>query len=197
MLSRNLFRNVSNWTRTGLRISDIPDEDFVIKYLKYEGERHTLLFSKTGSEISAISGTCTHRPVLLSKAIRDGDDLRCFCHGAVFDLRSGAVKGAPATKPLPKFDLKIENDEISINLDAKENSKIYEKVDENLKPVCVIGAGAAGTALASELVKNNFNRPIQLITKEDIEVYNDSKIRYYLVEHFEFQNRSRKVKIFW
>ena len=66
--------------------------------------------------------------------------------------------------------MKIENDEISINLDAKKNSKIYEKIDENLKPVCVIGAGAAGTAFASELVKNNFNRPIQLITKEDIEV---------------------------
>ena len=62
---------------------------------------YDLLFSKNEkNEISCISAVCTHRPVLMSKACRTGNQIRCCSHGAIFDITSGKVLLSPATENL-------------------------------------------------------------------------------------------------
>ena len=49
--------------------------------------------------------------------MRTGDSIRCHCHGAIFNLDSGAVECSPATNPLRKFQVRVGDDEIiSVNL---------------------------------------------------------------------------------
>jgi nitrite reductase/ring-hydroxylating ferredoxin subunit len=38
-----------------------------------------------------------------------GGRLECAWHGAVFDCRTGAVKRFPATEPLPRYEVKVED----------------------------------------------------------------------------------------
>jgi 3-phenylpropionate/trans-cinnamate dioxygenase ferredoxin subunit len=54
--------------------------------------------------VHAFADVCTHRRCNFSVgADLDGPELTCECHGAVFDLRSGAVLAPPATEPLPVY----------------------------------------------------------------------------------------------
>ena len=93
-----------------------------------------LLFSKDEhSNINCVSAVCTHRPVLMSKVrdsqswienitlnkgIRTENRIRCHSHGAIFDLASGGVIGAPATKPLNAFPLQLKiSGEIEVDVE--------------------------------------------------------------------------------
>jgi Rieske Fe-S protein len=49
--------------------------------------------------LAAFSALCTHAGCEVAYR---GNELRCPCHGAVFDARDGSVKGGPAPRPLPR-----------------------------------------------------------------------------------------------
>jgi len=65
--------------------------------------------------IYAINDTCTHEEEYLSEGeLVDGCCVECAAHGAVFDLRTGAVKALPATEPVQTYTVRIEGDDIQV-----------------------------------------------------------------------------------
>ena len=52
---------------------------------------------------------CTHEEVPLSEGYLHGDIIECDAHGARFDLKTGAVRSAPAVLPLKMFKTKAED----------------------------------------------------------------------------------------
>ncbi|MGD8793038.1 MAG: Rieske 2Fe-2S domain-containing protein, partial [Anaerolineae bacterium] len=40
----------------------------------------------------------------------------CPRHGARFDVRSGQVKALPAVQPIPTYEVKVEGDEVFVDL---------------------------------------------------------------------------------
>jgi Rieske Fe-S protein len=40
----------------------------------------------------------------------------CPCHGSIYDLKTGTFLKGPTKKGEPKYDVKIENNDIMINL---------------------------------------------------------------------------------
>jgi 3-phenylpropionate/trans-cinnamate dioxygenase ferredoxin component len=61
------------------------------------GERRIALFNVDGT-FYAIDDTCTHRGGPLSDGMVLGNEVTCPWHGAVFDVRTGSVRGLPAPR---------------------------------------------------------------------------------------------------
>jgi 3-phenylpropionate/trans-cinnamate dioxygenase ferredoxin subunit len=69
-----------------------------------------------GGQLYATANICSHDYAELHEGYLDDDDctVECPLHGSLFDLRSGAARTLPATKPVKVYELRVEGDEIQI-----------------------------------------------------------------------------------
>jgi len=67
-----------------------------------------------GGRLYAFDDTCTHRGCSLSNGNLDGTTLTCACHGAAFDVTSGAVLRGPAERPVRSRTVQVEGDNLLI-----------------------------------------------------------------------------------
>jgi len=80
------------------------------------GDEEVALCSVDG-EIYAVANVCTHDNGPLAQGYLIGNEIECPRHGARFNVQTGEVKSLPAIIPLPTFEVKIEGDEILVNVD--------------------------------------------------------------------------------
>jgi nitrite reductase/ring-hydroxylating ferredoxin subunit len=74
------------------------------------------LVARVGGRFSALGNVCTHQGCRLPGGrIRDGA-IRCPCHGSAFDPVTGKVLQGPAERPLPVYHVKVENDQVWVDL---------------------------------------------------------------------------------
>ena len=69
---------------------------------------------RTDEGIFALDDICSHEYSKLSEGDVWAGEVYCQKHGSRFNLRTGAVTGLPATKPVAAWDVKVENGEIWI-----------------------------------------------------------------------------------
>ncbi len=62
----------------------------------------------------ALDNICTHGFVKMDEGRLRGVRLICPLHGASFDCRTGAVLGAPASKPLACWQVKVEGERVLV-----------------------------------------------------------------------------------
>ena len=67
--------------------------------------------------IYAVANVCTHDGGPLGEGHLLGDEIECPRHGARFNVRTGQVKSLPAIIPIPIFKVKIEGDDILVEVD--------------------------------------------------------------------------------
>jgi nitrite reductase/ring-hydroxylating ferredoxin subunit len=79
------------------------------------GARRIALFNIAGT-FYAIEDTCTHRGGPLSEGVVVGAEVTCPWHGAVFDVTSGSVLGAPAPRDVAHYAVRVEGEDIEIEL---------------------------------------------------------------------------------
>ncbi len=75
-----------------------------------------ILLANVNGSYYAIDNVCTHRGCQLSKGKLQGETVVCPCHGSTFDLKTGNFAKGPTKKPEPTYELKVENNDIMINL---------------------------------------------------------------------------------
>ena len=68
-------------------------------------------------KIYAIANVCTHDGGPLGEGYLLGEEIECPRHGARFNVRSGEVKVLPAIMPIPTFEVKIEGDDILVDVE--------------------------------------------------------------------------------
>ena len=73
------------------------------------------LFNVDGT-FHAIDDTCTHRGGPLSEGTVEGTEVTCPWHGAVFDITSGTVLGAPAPRNVAHYDVRVSGEDIEVEL---------------------------------------------------------------------------------
>ncbi|HEX3788772.1 MAG TPA: bifunctional 3-phenylpropionate/cinnamic acid dioxygenase ferredoxin subunit [Pseudonocardiaceae bacterium] len=56
----------------------------------------------------AIDDTCTHQDASLADGWLEGCQVECPLHASSFDLRTGAVTGLPAKKPVRTYPVSVE-----------------------------------------------------------------------------------------
>lgn len=79
------------------------------------GGENILLVNLDGKYL-AIGDICTHMTCKLSEGSIKGGSVTCPCHFSVFDVKTGKVLGGPAGKPEPVFKVKVEKEQILVDL---------------------------------------------------------------------------------
>ena len=65
----------------------------------------------------AIDDTCTHEQCsLAAEGTLEGTVVTCGCHGAQFDVTTGAVLAPPAPEPVKAYPLRVDNGSLVIEV---------------------------------------------------------------------------------
>lgn len=83
------------------------------KAFMVEGQDVLICHTKTG-EVYAVINMCSHALQQLEGGRMRGHKIICPLHGASFDMRTGAVTGAPAYEPIKIFPVKVEDGRILV-----------------------------------------------------------------------------------
>ena len=72
-----------------------------------------------GDDWYAIGDRCTHQDVSLAEGeiYPDTLEIECWKHGSCFSLVDGQPHALPATKPVPVYTVKIEGDDVFVEVD--------------------------------------------------------------------------------
>jgi len=89
-------------------------EDEQAKLVEVEGQKMALL--RAEGTFYALSDTCTHRGGPLSEGTVEGAEVTCPWHGAKFDIRTGAVLGAPARQGVKSYPVRVTGADVEIEV---------------------------------------------------------------------------------
>ncbi|MGE4239422.1 non-heme iron oxygenase ferredoxin subunit [Ramlibacter sp.] len=67
--------------------------------------------------VYATSNICTHATAAMSDGFLEGDCIECPLHQAVFHVPTGEVRGGPADEPLKTYPVRVEGDDVLVDLD--------------------------------------------------------------------------------
>jgi len=87
------------------------ESDLVTSMAVNVGESAVALF-RTEEGVFALDDICSHEYARLSEGEVWAGEVYCPKHGSRFDLRTGAVTGLPATKPVRSWQVKLQDGEI-------------------------------------------------------------------------------------
>jgi 3-phenylpropionate/trans-cinnamate dioxygenase ferredoxin subunit len=67
----------------------------------------------------ALGAICSHAQAFLDEGEVDPDleTIECPRHGSTFDLETGKPKSLPATSPVPAYRVKVEDDEVKVEME--------------------------------------------------------------------------------
>jgi 3-phenylpropionate/trans-cinnamate dioxygenase ferredoxin subunit len=99
--------------------SEIPEGEA----RKYQVDGHEIaVVNLGGGEYRALGDICSHAEAYLHEGEVDVDfeTIECPRHGSTFDLDTGKPKSLPATTPVPAYRVKVEGDELKIEIPDEE-----------------------------------------------------------------------------
>jgi 3-phenylpropionate/trans-cinnamate dioxygenase ferredoxin subunit len=77
-----------------------------------------VLLLRAREEVFAIGNQCTHQGAALDRGVvkiaGSVHTLTCPAHGSMFDLETGKVMRPPASKPVPVYDVKVEDGRVFV-----------------------------------------------------------------------------------
>jgi 3-phenylpropionate/trans-cinnamate dioxygenase ferredoxin subunit len=85
---------------------------------RVEVGRHTIALVRIGDDVYALGDTCSHADVSLSMGEVDADEctIECWKHGSLFSLRTGEALTLPATRPVPTYEVVVEDGDVVLVL---------------------------------------------------------------------------------
>jgi len=81
-------------------------------WITNEQELTFYVLTDNGRDFVAMSNVCTHLGCRV-RWVEDQEQFFCPCHNAAFD-KQGDVASGPPPRPLDKFEVKVENDQIFV-----------------------------------------------------------------------------------
>jgi len=131
-----------------------------------------VLLARVDGNCYALAAHCTHYGAPLAEGYLSGDRIVCPWHHACFNARNGNLEEPPALDSLAAYPIRIEGDEIFVDLPAEpadrrtpEMAALDTKSDD--RTFAIIGGGAAGYTAAQTLREVAFQGRIVMITPED------------------------------
>ena len=103
-----------NWIRA-CAADDIDDEDL----LRFDHCKNTYCIYNTPEGFFATDGYCTHEEEHLENGIVIDCVIECPLHQGRFDVRNGKALSAPVCVDLKIWPVRIEADEVYINIAAE------------------------------------------------------------------------------
>lgn len=95
-----------------LPVAELPPGQ--MRCVEIAGVSVLLVNAKDG--VYALHNVCSHAYARMDEGRLRGYRVICPLHGASFDVRSGAVLGAPATEPLQSFPARVVDGHIEVQV---------------------------------------------------------------------------------
>ena len=83
-----------------------------MKYIKLGRER--ILLVNLNGEYHAVSNICTCAYAPLSAGKLMGEDVWCYLHGSIFNVKTGEVVRSPAKRSLTVYRVRVEGDGVFV-----------------------------------------------------------------------------------
>jgi 3-phenylpropionate/trans-cinnamate dioxygenase ferredoxin subunit len=85
---------------------------------RFEFGPHKLCVVRCDDVVYAIGDTCSHAEVSLSEGevMCDLKEIECWKHGSTFSLVDGEPQSLPATRPVPVYDVRVEDGDVVVVL---------------------------------------------------------------------------------
>ncbi|WP_339113313.1 FAD-dependent oxidoreductase [Thioclava sp. GXIMD2076] len=119
---------------------------------------------RQGDRAFAVSARCTHLGADLGTGIVAEGEIRCPFHHARFDLETGEATGAPAITPLGCYKVEIAGGILRVT--GKQGQPEAPDASGSRERIVVVGAGAAGHAVADHFVTAGEGARVTLITED-------------------------------
>ena len=84
-----------------------------LKHIELDMDTQVCLANVDG-KLYAIGGECTHMGGPLGDGELEGNVVTCPWHSAEFDVTTGAVVADPAEDAEPKYEVRVEGDEVQV-----------------------------------------------------------------------------------
>jgi 3-phenylpropionate/trans-cinnamate dioxygenase ferredoxin subunit len=91
---------------------DIAEKDFCC----FVVNETAIMVCRFRDEYFAIENKCSHALSSFDEGRMRGYRIMCPLHGATFDIRDGSPTGAPATRPIRSFPLRISDGMIEVDV---------------------------------------------------------------------------------
>ena len=83
----------------------------------FEVEGVRIAVANANGRFFAIDDTCTHEQCSLAQeGTLEGTVVTCGCHGAQFDVTTGAVLAPPALEPVKPYPLRIDQGNVMVEV---------------------------------------------------------------------------------
>lgn len=99
------------WHKVAI-LADIPDDAALETGV---GEQPLALYKVEGA-VYCTSNMCTHAEAFLSDGYLEGYEIECPLHGARFDIRDGRVLCQPASRDIACYPVKVEGNDVLVEL---------------------------------------------------------------------------------
>ncbi len=85
---------------------------------RFDVGRHRIALVRIGDDFYAVGDRCSHADFSLSEGEVWPDELEieCWKHGSTFSLKTGEPQSLPATRPVPVYDIRVEGEEVWVEL---------------------------------------------------------------------------------
>lgn len=93
---------------------EIPEKGFRC----YQAEGVAVVVCRFRDEYFALENLCSHALSTFDDGRMRGYRLMCPLHGATFDIRDGSVAGAPATRPIGSYPVRVVDGMLEIDIGA-------------------------------------------------------------------------------
>jgi len=84
--------------------------------IPFDHKDKKLMIANLGGKLYATDRICTHADADLTTGILNEDGVTCPLHLSIFNLQTGAPQNLPAEKPLKTYNVKIEQNEIYVEV---------------------------------------------------------------------------------
>ena len=98
-------------------VHDVPEGEV----RRFELDHRPFAVANLGDEgFRVVDAICSHAHYFLDEGEVDVDErsIECPKHGSTFDLDTGKPRSLPATQPVQAFNVKVEDDEVLIEVDG-------------------------------------------------------------------------------
>ncbi|GLW69477.1 iron-sulfur protein [Kitasatospora phosalacinea] len=89
-----------------------PAADVPVGGGKVYREQAVVVTQPAVGEYKAFSAKCTHAGCLVNGVVKE--QIQCLCHGSRFGISDGAVQDGPAPKPLPAYQVAVQNGNLQV-----------------------------------------------------------------------------------
>jgi 3-phenylpropionate/trans-cinnamate dioxygenase ferredoxin component len=76
--------------------------------------------------VYALHDVCSHAEIALSEGEVEDGTIECWLHGSAFDLATGKPTNLPATKPVPTYAVRVDGDEVFVDLTQSNQSSLEQ-----------------------------------------------------------------------